>query len=654
MNLVTCLLSFACFVTTTSSAPVLSNTVAFIEPNFVNDTSILARIATVVAEQGGSSFQRLSMMAWGDFDFAPTPSNPLPQPDTNTTAFLLHMRSIAPSGSGFKVWGGINLCPGRAFECMLNYSNSDFVGKSLGELASAAGLDGVQIYVSPYCNNANCKRTTGKYATGIARILAAIKKVSPSLETAVFLNEWDNPQIVAAIQPTAIFSYQTIFYFTSIADCKAQCGSFCGAGENSAYIVKDGKNFTDILTTLSNNKVSWLGQMQGASTLDSGNPPDFWTALKSYTSGTLLNNKIKISQQDLITDTVVESESVTTAPSPLNFLAFGDWGGGPLWYLNYTTIPQHQVAAGMSTVIKNKQSAFILALGDNFYPMGLCNFETLAPYNNTCANASNPLAGTEYDPRIQLTFEAVYQSPSLFPSSLPFFVLAGNHDALGNVSASIAYSSLSNRWRHEDYYYSVVYLTNAGPVGESVEILMVDSTLCYGIWSDPVHDAMCAAQLVWLEASLNASKANYLFVAAHYPIWSGCSHGNTQWAIDTLLPLLINSHATGYLSGHDHCQQHMVPDINDKENGGGLVFILTGTGDGCCYTESNIDGLPKDSLKFILSSGVNPSNATGGFASFDFIPSSSSPGSSSTLLVTYNDQDGKPLFVSEAIKPRNL
>jgi hypothetical protein len=427
MTLLSCSARIFCFVLALhcSALALSKNTVAFIEPTFINDTATLSRISSLVAEKGGVAFQRLSMMAWSDVDYAPTPSTPLPAPDVNTTTFLRNVRSSAPAG--FKVWGGINLCPGRAFECMLNYSNSDYVGQELGKAALAAGLDGVQIYVSPYCNNANCKRTTGKYATGIARILSAAKAAAPALETAVILNEWDNPQIVAAMQPTAIFSYQTIFYFTSVSDCKAQCGPLCGAGESSDYVVKNGKNWTDILTTLSKESVSWLGQMRGASALDSENPPDFWQALQAYSSGSLAahHTSTTVSNTKKMNDTTLKT---IVSAAPLSFLALGDWGGGPLWYQNYTTIPQHQVAAGMSVIAELKQSQFVLALGDNMYPLGLCNNQTLAPYNNTCANATNPFAGTEFDPRIQLTFEDVYNSAAL--KAITWFPIAGNHVSL--------------------------------------------------------------------------------------------------------------------------------------------------------------------------------------------------------------------------------
>ena len=305
---------------------------------------------------------------------------------------------------------------------------------------------------------------------------------------------------------------------------------------------------------------------------------------------------------------------------PLTFMALGDWGGGPLWWQNYTTPEQHLCAAGMGAFAASPaQPSFTLALGDNFYATGLCNNRTLAPYNNTCPNATDPRAGTAEDVRFELTYESVYDAPAL--RALPFYVVAGNHDALGNVSASIAYTKPGGRsWQHPDFYYRVDAPTNAGAPGETLSVLMVDTTLCYGIWSDPVHDAMCAAQLAWLERELNASRSAYLFVAGHYPVWSACAHGNTDWSIQVLLPLLTAYNATGYLSGHDHCAELIAPA--DAASGGGsdLVFVVSGTGDGCCYDESNILGLPPGaSLKFLMSAGYNES-APSGFSSFAVRP----------------------------------
>lgn len=35
-----------------------------------------------------------------------------------------------------------------------------------------------------------------------------------------------------------------------------------------------------------------------------------------------------------------------------------------------------------------------------------------------------------------------------------------------------------------------------------------------------------------------ASTADYLFIAGHFPVYSGCSHGNTDNLVDDLKPLL--------------------------------------------------------------------------------------------------------------------
>jgi len=37
---------------------------------------------------------------------------------------------------------------------------------------------------------------------------------------------------------------------------------------------------------------------------------------------------------------------------------------------------------------------------------------------------------------------------------------------------------------------------------------------------------------------MKESKADYLFVAGHYPVYSACSHGNTDYLVDNLKPLL--------------------------------------------------------------------------------------------------------------------
>ena len=265
--------------------------VVFIEPSFIdprNDTlGALARILAAVAAHGPASaapaVSRLSLVAWSG-DLAPSPAAPLPPPDAGVVAALAAARAASP---GLRAWAGASVCPGPAYTCMLNYTNSAFVGSALGAAVAAAGLDGVQLYASPYCNNADCKKTTGKYAVGIAAMMTAFRAACAGCEVGMLLNEWDNVQIIHASGPAALFSYQTIFFPTATDDCIRDAREDCGAGENVASVAKAGLNWTSTLRTLASRKVSWLGVMHGGSLATADEPADYFSALEAYEAGGL-------------------------------------------------------------------------------------------------------------------------------------------------------------------------------------------------------------------------------------------------------------------------------------------------------------------------------------------------------------------------------
>lgn len=153
--------------------------------------------------------------------------------------------------------------------------------------------------------------------------------------------------------------------------------------------------------------------------------------------------------------------AATATPPAFSALIMADWGGHGT--APYTTPGELVTATGMAALVNawEGRPAFVLALGDNFYADGLCNNATLAPYNNSCPTRFDPRSGTVDDPRFNETFESVFAAPDL--ATLPFAVIAGNQDALGNVSASIAYSSRSKRWRHPDYYFRVTTQPPSAP-----------------------------------------------------------------------------------------------------------------------------------------------------------------------------------------------
>lgn len=268
-----------------ASLPVItSNTVVFIEQDFPTPATNLTRIQESVSSYGGTHFHSLSLKAWSSPFTPQTTSDLLPPPDNATAHFLRAMAASSPSP--LKVYAGIDVCEGPTYSCMLNYTLSGFAGQELARAVEREGLDGVQIYVSPYCNNPHCDRTTGKYATGIAAIIASFKAAAPTKDIILLANEWDHYEIIIKGGPTAVFSYQTVFYFTSLATCKAGAKELCGAGESVSYIQRAGKNFTGILEYLVNDKVAFLGQLKGASTPEVENPKDYWQGLKYYaTSG---------------------------------------------------------------------------------------------------------------------------------------------------------------------------------------------------------------------------------------------------------------------------------------------------------------------------------------------------------------------------------
>lgn len=320
-----------------------------------------------------------------------------------------------------------------------------------------------------------------------------------------------------------------------------------------------------------------------------------------------------------------------------SFLAIGDWGGREIW--PYETFGQATTSKGMSSVAASAQSSFVLALGDNFYSHGI--------------------ATNEDDQRFVTTFEKVYHQANL--QNIPWYVTAGNHDHLGNITAQIQYHDESERWTFPDLFYTVRkdFILNDHKM--SAQFIFTDSVVLAGmpIISDPSDPAYLTsplsgpadAQLAsdkfeWIEQQLaNAYSSDdatdFIFVVGHYPIYSACSHGNTAVLIDKLDPMLRKYGVTAYLSGHDHCQMHIT-----KEE---MEYILTGTGDECCYDATNIENLPAGAkLNFLVARGHNDAGITGGFASFV----EAQHNTTSMLVVRFHDQHGREMYKTE-LRPKN-
>lgn len=116
-----------------------------------------------------------------------------------------------------------------------------------------------------------------------------------------------------------------------------------------------------------------------------------------------------------------------------------------------------------------------------------------------------------------------------------------------------------------------------------MSIVMLDTDMLCGNSNDfshekprgPLHAVNAHRQLDWLQERLARSKADFLLVAGHYPVWSVSSHGPTACLLRKLRPLLIKHNATAYLCGHDHNLQVRITQWFRT-----FLFIIFGTASG--------------------------------------------------------------------------
>lgn len=297
----------------------------------------------------------------------------------------------------------------------------------------------------------------------------------------------------------------------------------------------------------------------------------------------------------------------------LRFVALGDWGGVP--NAPFHTAREMANAKEIARTVKTLGADFILALGDNFYFTGVHDVN---------------------DKRFQETFEDVFSDPAL--QNVPWYVLAGNHDHLGNVSAQIAYTRISKRWHFPSLYYRLrarVPQTNV-----TVAIFMLDTVTLCGNSDDflgqqpqrPRDPELARTQLTWLKQQLAAAREDYVLVAGHYPVWSIAEHGPTHCLVKQLLPLLAKYKVTAYLCGHDHNLQFLQDDDD-------IGYILSGAGNFMDPSKRHRRKVPEGFLRF----HYGEENSLGGFVHVEI--------NAKEMTVTYIEAAGKSLFKTRLPRP---
>ncbi|XP_053395819.1 tartrate-resistant acid phosphatase type 5-like [Mercenaria mercenaria] len=191
-----------------------------------------------------------------------------------------------------------------------------------------------------------------------------------------------------------------------------------------------------------------------------------------------------------------------------------------------------------------------------------------------------------------------------------------------------------------DFYYKI---TKTLPWNKVLDILLIDTIILCGhanktpegktiYHPDDVHDA--EVQWNWIEQNLKDSKADYLLVGGHYPVYSIGFHGPIECLYTRLEPLLYRHSATAYMAGHDHSFQH----IQMHKNGQNMDYIISGKGSKVNESQRHVDDVPTKSLKFF-----SEEKGTGGFAMFDV--------SGARMKIKFIDSNGVENYVYE-IQPR--
>jgi len=101
----------------------------------------------------------------------------------------------------------------------------------------------------------------------------------------------------------------------------------------------------------------------------------------------------------------------------------------------------------------------------------------------------------------------------------------------------------------------------------------------------------------WLANELQKAenaKTDYIIVAGHHPVYSISDHGNSEWLVEELLPIMKEYDVSLYLSGHDHNLQHLTENyVSNRTNlQTTMNFGLSGAGNKRDCSKENEYNLP--------------------------------------------------------------
>mmetsp|Transcript_2002 Transcript_2002/g.5988 ORF Transcript_2002/g.5988 Transcript_2002/m.5988 type:complete len:406 (-) Transcript_2002:1403-2620(-) len=209
----------------------------------------------------------------------------------------------------------------------------------------------------------------------------------------------------------------------------------------------------------------------------------------------------------------------------------GDWGRDGFCC-------QHDVAFELDKAMRTLAAKAIVSTGDNFYDEGVQGVA---------------------DEQIQTSWRSVYVNP--FKSTLPWFVVLGNHDRYGSARAQMELSDMDSMW----HLPSEKYVRRLREQDVQVDLFFFDTNALF--YSDDEHLERLnltgddgGPQLEWLRASLKKSTAAWKVVVGHHPVFSTGIDSeevpNMEKLRTRVKSVLDEGGATCYFNGHAHNLQH--------------------------------------------------------------------------------------------------
>jgi 3',5'-cyclic AMP phosphodiesterase CpdA len=193
----------------------------------------------------------------------------------------------------------------------------------------------------------------------------------------------------------------------------------------------------------------------------------------------------------------------------VRFAVIGDNGTGKA--------PQYEIGARMAAARASFPFGFVIMLGDNMY-------------------------GSQTAADFAAKFERPYAA--LLEAGVSFYAALGNHDEPANKN----YRPFN---MGGERYYTFVKGT--------VRFVVFDT------------NAMDAAQLEWIDATLQAAREPWKIVYFHHPLYSdGNRHGSNLELRAALEPLLVRHGVNVVFSGHDHFYQRTKPQR-------GITYFVEGS-----------------------------------------------------------------------------